>query len=87
MVRNRLSGPEDIDLPPQKKAFKKLRFFGPWVMHKYALCLFTSGGALFNQANLRCIAHAGYFDKLQDNKHLREKTTVLREKTTAFSLK
>ena len=58
-----------------------------WVMHKYALCLFTSGGALFNQANIRCIAHAGYFDKLQDNKHLREKTTVLREKTTAFSLK
>ena len=57
------------------------------VMHKYTLCLFTSGGALFNQANLRCIAHAGYFDKLQDNKHLREKTTVLREKTTAFSLK
>ena len=37
----------------------------PWVMHKYALCLFTSGGALFNQANVRCIAHAGYFDTLR----------------------
>ena len=36
-----------------------------WVMHKYALCLFTSGGALFNQANVRCIAHAGYFDTLR----------------------
>ena len=33
------------------------------------------------------ICQAGYFDTLQDNKHLREKTTNLREKTTAFSLK
>ena len=49
-------------------------------MHLCALCIFTKSGALSNQANDRCIAHAGYFDKLQDNKHLRENPTNLREK-------
>ena len=49
-------------------------------MHHCALCIFTKSGALSNQANDRCIAHAGYFDKLQDNKHLRENPTNLREK-------
>ena len=62
-----------------------LRFVGfvafvPWAMHHCALCIFTKSGALSNQANHRCIAHAGYFDKLQDNKHLRENPTNLREK-------
>ena len=52
----------------------------PWAMHHCALCIFTKSGALSNQANHRCIAHAGYFDKLQDNKHLRENPTNLREK-------
>ena len=32
-----------------------------WVMHKYALCLFTSGGALFNQAD----EHFGHFVTLR----------------------
>ena len=49
-------------------------------MHLLAFCIFTKSGALSNQANDRCIAHAGYFDKLQDNKHLRENPTNLREK-------
>ena len=49
-------------------------------MHLCAFCIFTKSGALSNQANHRCIAHAGYFDKLQDNKHLRENPTNLREK-------
>ena len=35
--------------------------FFPPVMHKYALCLFTSGGALFNQAD----EHFGHFVTLQ----------------------
>ena len=58
-----------------------------WAMHQCALYIFTKSGPLSNQAKHRCIAHAGYFDKLQDNKHLREKPTELREKPTAFSLK
>ena len=62
-------------------------YYGAWAVHQCALCIFTKSGPLSNQANSRCIAHAGYFDTLQDNKHLREKTTNLREKTTAFSLK
>ena len=49
-------------------------------MHQCALCIFTKSGPLSNQAYHRCIAHAGYFDKLQDNKHLRENPTNLREK-------
>ena len=49
-------------------------------MHLCAFCIFTKSGALSNQANDRCIAHAGYFDKLQDNKHLRENPSNLREK-------
>ena len=54
--------------------------FLAWAMHLCAFCIFTKSGALSNQANDRCIAHAGYFDKLQDNKHLRENPTNLREK-------
>ena len=34
----------------------------PWAMHQCALCIFTKSGPLSNQANVRCIAHAGYFD-------------------------
>ena len=52
----------------------------PWAMHQCALCIFTKSGALSNKAKHSCIAHAGYFDKLQDNKHLRENPTNLREK-------
>ena len=59
---------------------KKMAFPHTWAMHLCAFCIFTKSGALSNQANDRCIAHAGYFDKLQDNKHLRENPTNLREK-------
>ena len=39
--------------------------FVSWVMHQCALCIFTKSGPLSNQANIRCIAHAGYFDTLR----------------------
>ena len=51
-----------------------------WAVHQSALCIFTKSAPLSNQAKHRCIAHAGYFDMLQENKHLREKPTNLREK-------
>ena len=57
-----------------------------WAVHQSALCIFTKSGPLSNQANNKCIAHAGYFDMLQDNKHLRENPIKLRENPTAFLL-